>query len=137
MKACYREHSSIMEMKAVDLTLRWVLRSSKRFHKRVALLIDAKAELCAIAKGRSGAHQFRRTLPHICALLFASDTLLRPIYVPSEDNPADGPSRGHRRRPIVRQTLRKPGFSKSDRRLHRAHCELKRKEAFMASCFPE
>ena len=37
-------------------------------------------------------------LRHIGALLLATNTLLRPVYVPTEHNPADAPSRGKRRR---------------------------------------
>ena len=50
-------------------------------------------------------------------LLLATNTLLRPVYVPSEDNPADAPSRGRRRRAVHRHVLKKPGFCKAERAL--------------------
>ena len=68
------------------------------------------------------------------ALLMASGTLLRPLYIPSEDNPADHPSRGRRRRPPLRHVKRKETFSKTDRRLHRAMRELHRRDAFARAC---
>ena len=87
------------------------------------MLIDAKAALCAIAKGRTNAPAFHQTLCSINALLLATDTLLRPVYVPSEDNPADAPSRGRRRRLVNRRVLQKPGFCKAERGLHRLQQE--------------
>ncbi len=119
IKAAKAEHSGVMELKGVLLLLRWLLRSSRHFHHRIVMLIDAKAALSAVAKGRTGAPSFRPTLCSINAHLLASDTLLRPIYIPSEDNPADAPSRGRRRRPGIRRVLKKPGFCKAERRLHR------------------
>jgi hypothetical protein len=118
LQASKPEHAGIMELKGVLLSLRWLLRAARRYHKRIVMLIDAKAALCAVAKGRTNAPAFRRTLCSINALLLASDTLLRPIYVPSEDNPADAPSRGRRRRPVRRRVLNKLGFSKTQRELH-------------------
>ena len=58
------------------------------------MLIDAKAILGAIAKGRTSAGTFKVQIRKISALLLASDISLFPVYVPSEHNPADGPSRG-------------------------------------------
>ncbi len=118
LKATKPEHAGVMELKGVLLTLRWLMRSSSRHGKRVVLLVDANAALGAVAKGRSNAPAFHRTLCSIDALLLATNTLLRPVYVPSGDNPADAPSRGRRRRPVTRRVLRKPGFSKVRRRLH-------------------
>ena len=72
--------------------------SATRGDERIAMLIDAKAVLSAIAKGRTGFSAFRRTLASLNAHLLAADILLRPVYIPSEDNPADAPSRGVRMR---------------------------------------
>ncbi len=119
LKATKPEHAGVMELKGVLLTLRWLMRSSARHGKRVVMLIDAKAALCAVAKGRTNAPAFHRSLCSIDALLLATNTLLRPVYVPSEDNPADAPSRGRRRRPATRRILKKPGFFKAQRSMHR------------------
>jgi hypothetical protein len=100
------------------------MRSGHRHGKRVVMLIDAKAALCAVAKGRTTAPSFHRTLCSIDALLLASNTLLRPVYVPSEDNPADAPSSGRRRRPSERRVLKRPGYTKADRRPHRGFKRL-------------
>ena len=131
IRAERREHSGILELKGVLLGLRWVLRSRARFNSRLVFLIDAKAALSAVAKGRSGSPTFDGTLCSIMSLLLATGCLLRGIYIPSEDNPADHPSRGRRRRPPGRRVLRKQGFSKPERRLHRAVMTSRRIAAFV------
>ena len=66
-------------------------------------LIDAKAILAATAKGRSGAPGFKQILRSIGAHLLAGNLLIYPLYIPSEDNPSDAPSRGKRfRRGVAR-----------------------------------
>ena len=119
LKATRPEHAGIMELKGVLLSRRWVFRPARRHSKRLVLLIDAKAALCAVAKGRTNAPAFHKTLCSIDALLLATNTLLRPVYIPSEDNPADALSRGRRRRPTTRRVFKKPGCSKVDHRLRR------------------
>ena len=134
IRAARKEHSGILELKGVLTGLRWILRSSRNFHKRLLFLIDAKAALSAVAKGRSGAPEWEGTMCAIMALLLASGALMRPLYIPSEDNPADHPSRGRRRRPPIRKVKRKETFSKPDRRLHRAMREFQLRGAFVRSC---
>ncbi len=123
IKAARVEHAGVMEIKGVLLSLRWLLRSASRHGKRLVLLVDAKAALGAVAKGRTNTPAFHNTLCSINALLLASNSLQRPVYVPSEDNPADAPSRGRRRRPAERRVLKKPGFCKAERGLHRLQQE--------------
>ena len=72
--------------------LRWVARSRKKHHKKVVILVDAKAVLGAAAKGRTSA-----VMRAIGAYALSNDLLLRLIYISSEDNPADIPSRGLRK----------------------------------------
>ena len=124
VKARVAEHAGIMELKGILMLLKWILRSKTHFHRRIVMLIDAKAPLSAVAKGRTGSPAFFRTLCSINAHLLASDSLLRPVYIPSEDNPADGPSRGKRRRPPGRRVLKKKGFCKGERALHSRQREL-------------
>ena len=59
-------------------------------------LIDAKAILAATTKGRSGAPGFKQILRSTAAHLIAGNVLIYPLYVPSDDNPSDAPSRGKR-----------------------------------------
>ena len=79
--------------------MRWIPRSSDRHSRRIVVLVDAKAVLGAAAKGRSSSPALLRLLRRLASLALAGDLLLRYAYVPSEDMPADPPSRGKARRP--------------------------------------
>ena len=74
--------------------LRWLLRTPAKHSCRIAALIDAKAVLGAVCKGRSSAPTLRCELRRIAALSLAGDWFLNYVYVPSAYNPADAPSRG-------------------------------------------
>ena len=93
-RAKHQAHAGTLEAEAVTLALRWVLRSTERHGRRTVLLIDAQAVLGAIARGRSSAPSLRRAVMRTAAYAIGGDLLLHLIYVPSEDNPADAPSRG-------------------------------------------
>ena len=97
-KASHLAHAGTLEAGAIQLALRWLLRSTKRHSRRTVLLVDAQAVRGAVAKGRSSAPCLRREVTRIAALQLAGDILLKLVYVPSEDNPADAPSRGVVRR---------------------------------------
>ena len=103
-KRRYHGHSGALEAHGVTLALRWVLRSASRHSRRTTLLIDARAVLGAVAKGRSSAATIKREVRRIGAYLLAGDLLLKPVYIPSEENPADAPSRGVVRRWRARGT---------------------------------
>lgn len=83
-----------LECSALVLMLRWLCRSVSTHAHRVVVLVDAKAVLGAAAKGRSSAPSIKRQLRKLAALTICGDYLIRYIYIPTEDNPADAPSRG-------------------------------------------
>ena len=107
VRAKMLQHSGAMEAHAVLLLVQWALRSASRFNRRLLVLIDAKAVLYAVLKGRSSAPTLKPVMRRIAAHCLAGGLLLYPLYVPSENNPADGPSRGLRRRPQVRRKVAK------------------------------
>ena len=76
------------------LLVRWTCRSAKNHGKHTPLLIDVQSVLGALAKGRSSSGSLKVTVRRVAAHLLASDIALKPIYAPSEDNPADEGSRG-------------------------------------------
>ena len=92
-KAKWPAHSGLLECHGVLLTLKWVGRSAKRHHARPVILVDAKTAIGSIAKGRSSAKALRRVLRTVAAYTLACDLLPRLVYVPSESNPADAPSK--------------------------------------------
>ena len=105
--AKWKAHSSTLEGHALLLTLKWLARSRSKHHRKVVVLVDAKAVLGAAAKGRTSAPGLRSVVRSIGAHTLACDLLVRLVYIPSEDNPADAPSRGKHRlfRAIARQKI--------------------------------
>jgi len=106
-RARWKAHSGILEAHGLLLAVKWLARSPKNHSHRVPLLVDAKAVLGAASKGRSSAPGLRGVLRQIAALAMGCNFLLRLVYIPSESNPADNPSRGVRSRPTVRRTVGK------------------------------
>ena len=77
------------------------------------VLVDAQAVLGAAAKGRSSSRCLARDIARIGALAMAGDLLLKLVYIPSEDNPADAPSRG-----VVRRWRTRPSAIPAHARQH-------------------
>ena len=88
------ELPGLLEAHCVRLAVEWLARSPQKHSSRVVLLIDSKAILGAVCKGRTSARSIRTQIRHICAIALAADLSLYCIYIPSEHNPADAPSRG-------------------------------------------
>ena len=97
-RAVHASHAGALEAGGVRLALRWYLRSVARHGTRMVLLVDAQAVLGAVSKGRSSSASLRREIMRIAALQLVGGLLLKLVYVPSEVNPADAPSRGIVRR---------------------------------------
>ena len=88
------EHNNVREMRAAVAVLRHISKCRGRWHRRVILFTDSLVALGVLQKGRSSA----RTLLHLsrqaAAVIFACGLKLYVRWVASEDNVADGPSRG-------------------------------------------
>ncbi len=87
------EHINALELRAVLLAVHWVLSHPSSLTRRVLLLVDSTVAFFSLWKGRSSSPQLLRILRKIGALLLAGGLALLPGWVPSEVNPADGPSR--------------------------------------------
>lgn len=75
-------------------SIRHVARSSAGFGRRVLLLVDNPALALAFTKGRARSRHLRRPLQQVCAWSLGSGSRFVVRWIPSEVNPADGPSRG-------------------------------------------
>lgn len=118
VRAKFAAHSGSLEAVGVALALRWLLRAASRHSRRTLFLIDAQTVLGAVAKGRSSAPTIRRDTMRVAALLLAGDVQPYYAYAPSEDNPADAPSRGimrRWRRQQLGQTWRRAGSAAARR----------------------
>ena len=116
VRAKEQAHSGLLEATGLVMTVDWLLRSVARRSHRVAVLVDAKTVLCAAVKGRSSSPGLLRILRRLAARVLAGDLFLRLVYVPSEDNPADAPSRGVRGRAPPRLPCAQRGRCRVDGR---------------------
>jgi hypothetical protein len=96
-KARWPAHSSVLEAHGLALTIRWHSRRVHTHHHRLPLLVDARAIIGAATRGRTSSRALRGVLRSYAAVCLAADYLPRLVYIPSESNPSDAPSRGLRR----------------------------------------
>ncbi|CAK9074536.1 Pepsin II-4, partial [Durusdinium trenchii] len=67
-RAKWGAHSGVLEAHGLLLVLKWVGRNWRKHHKRLVVLVDAKAVLGAAAKGRSSAPALRGVIRAIADL---------------------------------------------------------------------
>lgn len=106
-KAKWPAHSGVLEAHACLLALKWLARRAANHHHKIPLLVDAKVVIGAVAKGRSSSRALRTILRSVAAITMGANVLPRTVYIPSESNPADLPSRGRRNRPLGSRPARK------------------------------
>jgi len=87
------ESINMLEARALLQTLRWRARSQYLVGSRCIHLLDSQVCLGALRKWRSPAPHFNRVITRIASLILASSCKVIFIYVPTEINPADHPSR--------------------------------------------
>ena len=88
------EHSGGMEMNGLALDMRWLSRQVASHEKRVVFLVNATVVRDAGSKGRTSAPTLRKGLRRCGVVALARDWQVHLAYTPSENNPADWPSRG-------------------------------------------
>lgn len=87
------EHINSLEIRAVSTAVRWALSFPDSIRSRLLVCSDSQVAIGAITKGRSSSRQLLPRLRSLAALLLASGLRLYTVWVPSEANPADEPSR--------------------------------------------
>jgi len=90
-------HAGHLEATGVNLAAKHIARRPALHQTRIPRLIDAQAVLNAFRKGRSSAGTIRYVVRRTAMYFILSDVLMTFLYVPSESNPADAPSRGRAR----------------------------------------
>ena len=88
------EHINLREARAIVFYLQWLLRAVGRRSKRVILLVDSKVAVGAMQKGRSGSAALNALVRKAHCLCMAGGLRLHIVFIPTEHNPADFPSRG-------------------------------------------
>ena len=104
IKKRHDAHINVLEGEAFLVWLRWILRSRRRHCSRVVVLVDSAVWLGAAAKGRSSS-RLNRLLREAAALELAGELMVYLILVPSDENPAECPSRGARSLRQVHKTF--------------------------------
>ena len=89
----FKAHINCLEAVSVLLGLRWTLRNRESLNKRLPLAVDNQFIFFALSKGRSSAPGINIYCRRIAALCLAGQIRLLPVWVRSEYNPADAPSR--------------------------------------------
>jgi hypothetical protein len=87
------EHITLLEARAALSGLKWLARQPRHHHSRVPFFIDSQACLGAFAKGRSSSRKLNRLLRRSAAYIFAAHLRVSWLWVPTDFNPADAPSR--------------------------------------------
>ena len=90
------EHINCLEARAVLTAFRWALSYPKARGRRLCILSDSRVAIGAIRKGRSSSFGLLVVLRAVAALSLASGCQLRLYWLPTDINPADGPSRSPR-----------------------------------------
>ena len=92
-----KEHINSLELRAILTALKWRIEHQHHFNVRLIHLTDSLVCLHCLTRGRSSSRRLRRTMSRINALLLASNAQPLWGYVHTDQNPADKPSRWHRR----------------------------------------
>ena len=83
----------MLEARALLQTLRWRARTQFFVGSRCIHLLDSQVCLGALRKWRSPAPSFNRVITRIASVILASSSKVIFVYVATESNPADRPSR--------------------------------------------
>jgi hypothetical protein len=89
----HAEHINVLELRALTTAVRWVFSSPRAIGSRILAWVDSTVVMFAVRKGRSSAYQLLRHLRRLSAFILCSEMMLYCNWIPTEVNPADGPSR--------------------------------------------
>ena len=92
-----KEHINSLELRSILTTMRWRVEHQHHVSVRFVHLTDSLVCLHCLTRGRTSSRKLRRTMSRINALILAAN--VQPVwgYVHTDQNPADKPSRWHRR----------------------------------------
>ena len=89
-------HINVLELRAVISAVEWRCRSVRNIRTRAVHATDSQVVMAVVAKGRSSSRILNFALKRLNALLLASSIRLALVYVRTDLNPADRPSRWRR-----------------------------------------
>ena len=83
----------ILEAQALLTGLRWLVSNPAHFGRRIIFFLDSQSLLGAVVKGRSSSRRLNRLCRKMAAFFLVTQIKSAYIWIPSEFNPADEPSR--------------------------------------------
>jgi hypothetical protein len=89
------EHINSLELRAVSTAVRWLLSTHNPlvFGSKLLILCDSQVVVGALRKGRSPSRVLLRRLRAVAALALVAKLRLTLLWIPTDINPADEPSR--------------------------------------------
>lgn len=87
------EHINVLELRALTTAVRWVCSHPSAMRHRILILCDSQVVVGAVSKGRSSSPALLSRLRHLTSWLLATGLRLKLVWIPTNFNPADGPSR--------------------------------------------
>jgi hypothetical protein len=87
------DHINVLELRAIHTALRWALSCPASVGTRLLVLSDSTVCVYALSKGRSSSLELLPRIRAVSACQLAAGISLVPRWVPTDLNPADGPSR--------------------------------------------
>ena len=87
------DHINALELYAIFVTFEWRASEALPLGCRVVHCTDSQVCQSVLTKGRSSSRRLSRILRRLNALLLACAVVPVFLYIRSEDNPADEPSR--------------------------------------------
>ena len=93
LKFSKKEHINILELEMVKQEIK-ARANSGRSHSRIVNLCDSRVVLGAFGKGRSSSRNLNHKLRSCVPWLLVADLHVVNLWVPTDKNPADYPSRG-------------------------------------------
>ena len=109
----WKEHINSLEMRSMYTAIRWAASHPTCTRCRLLIWSDSVVVVFSTRKGRSSAPALSRKLRKIAAYCLAVGIQVRTVWIPTEFNPADGPSRKHQFCfPLPLQSYPKPNAHK-------------------------
>lgn len=88
-----KDSINVLEMRAVIATLRWKSSVSRYIGEKSLHLVDSQVVISALRKWRSGSPGLQRLIRRAAAIVLCASAKMLLAYVPTDQNPADRPSR--------------------------------------------
>eukprot|EP00971_Amphidinium_carterae_P240838 4781184-Amphidinium_carterae.1 len=95
-------HINVKELMAVRTALRHIVRDTRMWQTRAIIAVDSQVAVWALKKGRSSSRALNQVLQTMLGDLLSTNVRLAPVWIATECNPADAPTRRRKIPPAQR-----------------------------------